>query len=358
MSEKIEGLQIIQTDAGPVAATGRTIAGTATEAAIADVERLATRVIPPSGSTTAVSDLIARAVRLGKSYVELAPDTVYDNTGGQIALPSGVSDGRPFELVGHRTAVLTRRAAGAAVVFNQWSKATKVDFVCSGFDANAALGGDPSGFGTSIEMNSHCQLIDCSYQGFWGLVLKGDHIKLHRVRAYNTMLALVRIGANSNGNLSTIDCDFTGALNSGFFVADTAVEDSWTDIGSHFGFTPFGLFGQNSGSPATFAFTNINLIGTSIESWGNRAIWLGTRKISGVMTQVRTGQWDLGDGNSGPQFFWAGGSPGDHNYAFESGNVDGLTSSDGALKIVTAGGDVFNGSFVGGGSTGVFHKTL
>jgi hypothetical protein len=309
-----------------------------------------------AGLATDLQELLNLASNAGRRYVELQPDHIYVNTGGMVQVPSG-TPGKPFELIGHNSTVTLRNLAGqpAARMLGH-SRAEDVHWILSGY-TSPGLGGDPSAGAVPVEMYSHSEMERCSYEGLWAMVLIEDHITLDRVRALNVAHAMVRIGGASTGNLHTRRCDFTGATTSGHFVAWGTQEDSWTDVDSHFGFAPFCLLGEPNASQHEFAYTNVNLIGTSFESWGNRALGLGTRKMSGVMTQPRSGKWDLGGGSSGPAYFWSG-SPwmADHNYAVESGNLGGWdpASNENLLMILTSGGDEFNGAFIGGGATGVF----
>jgi hypothetical protein len=306
---------------------------------------------------TDCQDVINAAAAAGKKWINLSDNFNYDNTAGNISVPADMK----IHGKGRGTLVTVRNLNNTNVLdVGQRAELTDMRIYVAAHATSPALGSDPSGNVVRSEWHSHSTGKRLLVEGFWTpFMLDEDHITIEECETVACQFGMIRVAGGSTGNLHTRRNYFTGCTVAGHWVAWGAKEDSWCTVDDHFGFAPFGLLAETNASQQPFSYINLMWLGSSIESWGNRAVASVSRSISGVMIQPRTGMWDLGNGISGPQYYWAGTTDAglnNHNYAFTSPNVTGWPKSGNGnlFDIYSAGGDQYNGAFIGGGSIGVF----
>lgn len=318
---------------------------------------------PVRGTGNDLKTMIAKRVAKGYSTLYLPPlplGQYYDQRAEDLAVPD---DFRIWSDSPRTCQVLLGNRADATVVaWGQRSSAENIKFLVDGHNGNAGLGVNPANGIVRMQWHSHSTGKNLRFQGFWTpCFLISDHITFEDCRLEGKNFAgMVRVQAgSSNGNLHTRRNYWTGANWAGHMCLAGIQEDSWHSDDDHFGFEPFCLYAEFHGPE--YAYSNVSFRSTSFEAWGNRAVMLHSRKISGTMFMPRSGKWDMGTGFSGPQYKttlepYALGVAGFESHAFTSGNVSGPNKADnnGQFEIIGAGGDVFNGPLIGGGLVGVF----
>lgn len=299
--------------------------------------------------------LVDRAVAAGRQSLTL-DDRVYDNAAATLVIPSG------FTLLGssHDTSIIDLPLTGDSIQMGPYSEVGRCFLRIKGAIQGPALGVSPAPSSNGIVMGPKAWLHDCFLQRFHTAIrFNGDHQLIERNETFECAVGVFESGAGgSRGNLGLKDNRFVGLTFAGLFIAVGTEIDSLESYRNHWGFSPYGWFGHSTGGQHEFAITNVSSSCDSFEAFGNRAIDIGNRKISGDFYTPRSGPHDAAYRlANGVGTFSGIYTTGNGAYVFESQNVTGKTAAVNGnyMSIWGSGGDTQNGPFLGPGSTGVFH---